>query len=563
MADWVRAIHLVAADGTERWIEPSVGRITEPERLARAHRGITREHIHYDDDMFSAALVSLGTLGVIVSLVLEVRQQFGVHEVAHPLTNWVELRRKLLDGSLFGDGMVEPPWLDAHPVPSRGRRVAKSLSVFINPYRSSGDYSSGDGHTERSVLLVTCAEASEEVGPARDACSDLEASDRQPFITDFKAARSLRDTAAAVQRGFALVCPSDGASGYKVAWSVLETTSTSCPLVPSLEIVVSTAQNRHVALLDELLARFDAILREKWAAGSAQNVIGAFTLRFTRPTRALLGMQAGSGAQNERFCHIEIPIYRESDSAHPGQRALGHQSDLVLKAWREVIERFGARLHWGQYGVEHARQAAAYPKCERFLNVLDRLTQNGTLHAFDSAFSVRAGLIRAAPGWTIRSGMVPAPPPTQAPLLTMEEAQTAPTLMMNGLTGCNEVFVITGDNQLARCRQLRPNGRWSSWELLPSEPRFIGRPAAVTDENTTYVFARTVDGQLFQTNSPGGKWHLGEQELGALSRSPSRGVSGSDRRRASRLALRVRALRGRAHSLRDVGASSHATRALR
>src|SRR5690606_13736079 len=83
MADSVRAIHLVAADGTQRWIEPANGAITDRGRLTTAQRHIARDHIHYDDDMFSAALVSLGTLGVIVSVILEVRAQYSLNEVVH------------------------------------------------------------------------------------------------------------------------------------------------------------------------------------------------------------------------------------------------------------------------------------------------------------------------------------------------------------------------------------------------------------------------------------------------------------------------------------------------
>jgi hypothetical protein len=520
LADCVRALHLVAADGTQRWIEPATGRITDPERLARAQKDIPPERLHYDDDMFAAALVSLGTLGVIVSVILEVRAQFSLNEVVHPETNWASLRRQLLDGSLFGDGPGDPPWLAAHPKAPCGGRSPKSLSVFINPYRSSGNYSSGDGHAERSVTLVTCAEASCEgksgnwIGRERDKPPEMSRADMFHVITSFEAAHNLKDTAAAVQRVVSLLRPKTNSADYWVAWSVLDTTSSTDLPVLSLEIVVSTAQNKHVALLDEMFARFDAIMRQQWAAGIATKFAGMLNLRFTRPTRALLGMQAGSGANNERFCHIEIPIVKEIDalgSVHQGHKALENNSELFVKAWEELLDRFGARLHWGQYSIGDAHRAAGYPGRERFLKVRDRLTQNGTLHAFDSAFSVRAGLVRMTPNWEIRGGMVPAPPPTQAPSTTTDEARTAPTVMMNRLTGCNELFVIAGDNQVARCRQLSVNGGWGTWELLPHQPRFVGRPAAVTDENTTYVFARTADGQLFQTNSPArsGAWGNG------------------------------------------------------
>jgi len=513
MADSVRAIHMIAADGTQRWIEPSTGAITDPERLARARRTVPREFIHYDDEMFAAALVSLGALGIIFSVIVEVRAQFSLHEVVHPLTNWAAIRRQLLDGSLLGDGPADPPWLAAHPQPSHGRRLPKALSVFINPYRSSGSYTSGDGHSERSVMLVTCAE-DREVGPPREESPGLSDFDILHLIKDFEAAHNLKDTAATVQRVFPLLRAAGGTEGYRVAWSVLDTTSGKAPPVLGLEIVVSTAENKHVALLDEMFSRFDAILRQQWSAGIATKFAGAFNLRFTRPTRALLGMQAGSGEANERFCHIEIPIVKEVDilgNVHQGHGALENNSELFVRAWEEALASFGARLHWGQFSLGGLHRSTTYPGAERFLAVRDRLTKNGILHAFDTSFSVRAGLVRMAPNWKIRSGMVPAPPATQAPSSTVDEARAAPTLMMNALTGCNELFVIAGDNQVARCRQLRPSSGWGEWELLPHDRRFVGRPAAVTDESTTYVFAKTADGDLFQTNSPGrhGRWGNG------------------------------------------------------
>src|SRR5690606_1240318 len=211
MADSVRAIHLVAADGTQRWIEPANGAITDRGRLTTAQRHIARDHIHYDDDMFSAALVSLGTLGVIVSVILEVRAQYSLNEVVHPVT-WAVIRRQLLDGSLFGDGPGDPPWLAAHEAPTRGPRVPKAVSVFINPYRSSGNYTSGDGHAERKAMLVTYAESSDgfRVSEPRP---DLGIFDKLHLIKDFEAASNLKDTASAVQRVIDLLRPQQSAGG--------------------------------------------------------------------------------------------------------------------------------------------------------------------------------------------------------------------------------------------------------------------------------------------------------------------------------------------------------------
>src|SRR5262249_12618716 len=72
--DKVRAIHLVGPDGMQHWIEPENMPITSQQPLADAlGPDVT---IHYDDDWFDTALVSVGALGIIYSVVFEVTPQY-------------------------------------------------------------------------------------------------------------------------------------------------------------------------------------------------------------------------------------------------------------------------------------------------------------------------------------------------------------------------------------------------------------------------------------------------------------------------------------------------------
>ncbi len=513
MADMVRAIHLIAPDGSQRWIEPAQGAITDPNRLVASMRGVPRENIHYDDDMFAAALVSLGSLGVMFSLVLEVRRQYGLSEIPLPRTNYAAVRAGLLDGSVFGDGRGDPAWLAQHPAPAQGPKLAKSFGLFINPYRADGDYARGDGHAQRSVRVFTQAEAPAVVGPEREPVAGVGPLDGLHIIKDFESAGDLRTTAAVVERVLDLLRAPNGTSGYRRASSVLDTTSETQPVL-SLEIVVTTANGRHIALLDDMLARFDAIMREQWGRGRACKFAGALALRFTRPTRALLGMQAPTGAADERFCHIEIPVVKEVDifgAVLQGHDNLENDSELFVAAFEAAADEHGARMHWGQISTTGLHRADRYPAYARLTAVRDRLTHNGAIHTFDCAFPVRAGLLRLAPSWALRSGIVPAPPPTQAPGSTLEQGRFPSTTLLNPTTHCLELYTIAGDGQVARCVQRSPNAGWGAWELLPAQVRFKERAAVASDGTIHYVFARTAEGDLWQSNSEArpGPWSNG------------------------------------------------------
>jgi hypothetical protein len=76
LADAVRAIYLVGAGGAHHWIEPA-NPITDPAKLRRTFPCIA-DTIHYDDDMFRSVLVSIGAMGVIYAVILDVVPQYSL-----------------------------------------------------------------------------------------------------------------------------------------------------------------------------------------------------------------------------------------------------------------------------------------------------------------------------------------------------------------------------------------------------------------------------------------------------------------------------------------------------
>lgn len=96
ISDYVRAIHLVGPGGVQHWIERSAG-ITDRAELSKA-LGIAEANIHQDDDWFNSVVVSVGSMGIIYALIMEVEPQYDVVEDCEWLT-WTAVRARLAQGA--------------------------------------------------------------------------------------------------------------------------------------------------------------------------------------------------------------------------------------------------------------------------------------------------------------------------------------------------------------------------------------------------------------------------------------------------------------------------------
>ena len=77
LADSVHAIYLIGAGGIHHWIERSAA-ITDPNQINATYPCIAVDNCHYDDNLFNAVLVSMGCMGVIYALVLDVVPQYAL-----------------------------------------------------------------------------------------------------------------------------------------------------------------------------------------------------------------------------------------------------------------------------------------------------------------------------------------------------------------------------------------------------------------------------------------------------------------------------------------------------
>jgi len=130
MAGVVRSIDLVRVDGIPVRIEPAAGldtraEATRPLRLIR------------DDDVFRAARLGLGALGVIHSCVLETVPRFHLEERTTE-TSLAELRSVLQGGNVYA--LVQNRGIPTWVPPSHGRRFpgqpprAYAMSILLNPH---------------------------------------------------------------------------------------------------------------------------------------------------------------------------------------------------------------------------------------------------------------------------------------------------------------------------------------------------------------------------------------------------------------------------------------------
>lgn len=422
LADHVRAIHLVGHDGELHWIErPGARSITDPEKMKRSAPiagtpSMAWPHnIHYDDAWFDAALVSVGSMGILASLILEVDEQYGISERSLD-TTWSDIRPMLASGALFTSTQFsarDPArrWIDLHdPAPDRAPR---GLGIAINPYRLSDDYSAA-ASPDRGCRLSTQAQSAGYEGERH--WTDVEHLELRfmDLIRRFEAG-GLRMAREAIHTFLDLWNGLEGTGGkYRKSYTVWDPARIwqrgefpDKRLFLSQEIAVSTIGGNHVRCVDRLLAIFDELVR---TLPEGAKCAGAIFLRFTRPSAALLGMQHSAAARpDERFCYIEVLVAKEIDifgNVHAGHHNMENLTEHWLRRFEAAAGAFGGRMHWGQ--LNHMTRAVVerdYPdSLPVWRRVMTAIAEAGRADLFSSSFSRRCGLeayteVMAACSW--------------------------------------------------------------------------------------------------------------------------------------------------------------------
>lgn len=327
----VRSIQLVTVDEAgavvELRIEPTLG-ITDPALYARIFPDVK---LVQDDAWFRAAVVAMGTMGFITSVIIEVVDAFSLLNESW-LGTWEACRALLLDTG--ADGL--PRWFEGtyhggvsfnpYPMPlfARGTQKATMGRTFLRP-TPPAEYDP-PSQSGLSPWLV-CA--------ARFVGNDI------PALTPIMIDQAL-----------------GGAPGKPIwgpSWQVLGSPDN---LPPGFSAEYAFPMDRYLSAIDTILARMNAL-----AAQDATYMVGPVTLRWVGKDTAFLSMSAGEDRVYAEFLTLA--------GAGKGQEVLAEIEKIALD--------HGGRPHWGQWFSPAVvpRMAGMYPEYPRWKAIYDRLNVTG------------------------------------------------------------------------------------------------------------------------------------------------------------------------------------------
>jgi FAD/FMN-containing dehydrogenase len=348
--DMVRAIHLVGPEGAQHWIEPSTA-ITDKAKLQNV-LGIDPANIHYDDEWFDSVLVSMGSMGILYSLIVEVVPQHDLIGNCERL-DWDEAKTRLRAAGTPDD-------------PFDGMR---GLQLVIQPYaRSDGSRAC---YLTRRIEAPATAASTGQPDPeswARGISLGL--------MRTLKATRSEIDNTVwdvtelqvkcNAQRGFAHTIMGGPAPPPVVGLTV--------------ELVFDATNTRYLEFIDaalEILRKAFQDEREAWG------YLGWISLRFQGRSRAHLSPHRFS-----RSCTVEfaaawrIPLVEEWPD-----------TPILIARLEAKGRELGGIQHWGLNNeINRVDIGRAYPRLDTWRRVRWELTKGGTIRTFDSDFTRRCGL---------------------------------------------------------------------------------------------------------------------------------------------------------------------------
>jgi hypothetical protein len=489
--DYVRAIHLVCADGSQRWLERASEPLTTDEGVLRVAEQLERAEIIRDDATFDACLVSVGSVGVVYALVLEVRDPRYALAEATAQVPWRTVRAALADGTAF-----ETPLVPRAADPAAGESARyRYLELLFNPYP----------HTSGDVLVRVVTRFEARTPTDRDYVRPPR---RVSVLDKLRVFAGVKSKDDAHYHDIIEELQSENrvtTSVFAPSAAINDTGSDTAVPVQSMELCMSTRGNVHLALLDDLLEAFER--RRK----RGQDFAGFWAVRFTRPSRATLAMQVrGDGdAADQRFMHVEVFALQRLDllASRPTfadpTRLEGDNAAFVADFGR-LAAQHGARLHWGQWappGLAHS--ASAYVGRASFLAVKRKLAGTELLGAatFDSDFTVQSGLAALRPGWSAVSAM-PTMPST-APFDTRALRLEAPSACTDP-SGRAWLLAVNGDGRVSGA------ALGAAWSPAGQRTDRVveGRLAVALDEGKPIIVARFDDGRLraFRVAHPDAPW---------------------------------------------------------
>jgi L-gulono-1,4-lactone dehydrogenase len=338
--DFVRSVDVVVAGGQVMRIEPSDGP-TDPERFA-AHLGDRRTLVQ-DDHVFNAVAVSMGCMGVICTVMIEVEPKYYLREVREFHT-WEKVRADLLDGEVL--------------------RKNRHYEVLFSPYErkhrypclvTTRNYTRNPSHKPLDKRARNWAVELASAFPLTPYFINLVV-DLKPSLSPWMMENAIR---ALIKKEY-----------DEVSYKVLNIGAAN--LLPAYSGEVGVPMDgRHIEAADALIR----VAAESRHLGDVYQS-SPISFRFVKASNAYMSMMQGRDTMM-----IELIELSRCDGGYE-----------LIAAYEKELSKLGGRPHWGQVNSLAAGSGlleTMYPRYPDWLQVMGQLNSSGV---FASPFTERVGI---------------------------------------------------------------------------------------------------------------------------------------------------------------------------
>ena len=344
-ASFVRSMVLVASGGKIYRIEPANG-ITDPERFKSRHPDV---ELVQDDDWFNSVVISLGCMGVVYSVTMEVREKYWLKET-RIVSNWTSVKAELSKGDVL--------------------RENRHYEVLVNPYAFKGDH---------TCLLTIRNEIPEPDDPKPNKKKDrshlsVGLSFFPPFLIRFTGrviSFKNRLLPGSIPRTIEDSLHGLADEEYDaLSYRVLDVGAPNYVAAFSSELALPVEGDVYIAAAEKII---EIAERNRTTKNRYHTV--PFALRFVAKHDLYFSMMYGRDT-----CMIEVPML---DPTEGGME--------ILREVEEALIDLGARPHWGQIHYLAGGNALIrklYAMYDKWIAVRRILNSSG---AFNSRFSERCG----------------------------------------------------------------------------------------------------------------------------------------------------------------------------
>ena len=372
LAEMIVSIDLVLANGNSIRIEPSLG-ITDPQALAIERANL---QLFQDDDYYHAALINMGTMGVVHSFMLRVTEAFHMNEI-RTFSSIPELKGKIRDGKIYdlAGAPGKPVDLEkVQPKISNGKDGgfkdqplgAYHLEFLINPYSDKVVV------TSRHPIQVTTTQDSKFQfdPPGRDLIRTIELGPRfaRPILPNW----FQENFNAVLSWGLDQIIKIAPRYIPKLVDSTMDTLIDKAYTDRSFNVFnVGDGTNQIPALAasiyipiasDDYLKALDMIrdAATKFSKRRKRYQTGPASMRFVKATKAMLGCDVD-------ICSFEFIFTASSTYAL-------EMVEAYETALRDGLGSEKVKVHWGQLvgtGLHRGEGYKEYPKWRKLRDEMD------------------------------------------------------------------------------------------------------------------------------------------------------------------------------------------------